>query len=319
MNKKIIFLVLVCFSFISCSKEKKSDFDINVVTTTFPCFDAVRAVVGNNDKINIKMLVKPAAEVHSFDPSPSDIISIKKSDLFVYIGGESDEWVKRLITEENIYSLKLADHVFLLEEEHHHDEEGDDESEEHHHEEINPHEKDEHIWTSPENEIVIINEVLESLCKIAKDKNLNEYISVFEENAKNYINQINEVSLKIKNVVQNAKNNFIVMADRFPFVYFAEYFGIEYISAFNGCSTAVEVGTAKIAELIDVVKQKKLSAIFYIELGNHKLCDTIAESCNVDILPLESIQTVSKKDFDNKETWVSLMYRNCENLRKGMN
>ena len=108
------------------------------------------------------------------------------------------------------------------------------------------------------------------------------------------------------------------MGDRFPFQYFAKYYGIEYLAAFSGCSTAVEASTQTISKLINTVKEKTLPAVFYIELSNHKIADTVAESAKVATYQLNSVQNISKADFDNGETWVKKKKKNALALEKGM-
>ena len=310
----------ILFSFVSCSKSTSTAAEndkINIVVTTFPCYDFVRAATKDVENIQIKMLIKPGAEIHSYDPTPQDLIAIQKSDLFVYNGGESDKWVFEMLEsmgENTLKSLRLIESVALLEEEHFHEHEEAD----HHHgghsaEEL---EADEHVWTSPENARKMLDFVVLALEEL--EKLSDEDKAKIKENGKNYKNQIDEVESEIKKVLESKKEKFIVMGDRFPLQYFAKYYGIEYLAAFSGCSSAVEASTQTIVKLINTVKEKDLPAVFYIELSNHKIADTVAEAANVDRLELHSVQNISKEYFDNGETWVSLMKRNALALEKGM-
>ena len=325
---RFLFCILIfgiLFSFASCSKSSSTAAEndkINIVVTTFPCYDFVRAATKDLDNINIKMLIKPGAEIHSYDPTPQDLIAIQKSDLFVYNGGESDEWVFEMLEsmgENTPKSLRLIESVALLEEEHfeeehfHEHEEADHHHEGHSAEEL---EADEHVWTSPENARKMLDYVVLALEEL--EKLSDEDMTKIKENGKNYKNQIDEVENLIKSVLEAKSEKFIVMADRFPLQYFAKYYEIEYLAAFSGCSSAVEASTQTIVTLINTVKEKDLPAVFYIELSNHKIADTVAEATNVPALELFSVQNISKKDFDNGETWVSLMKKNALTLEKGM-
>ena len=325
---RFLFCILIfgiLFSFASCSKSSSTAAEndkINIVVTTFPYYDFVRAATVDLDNINIKMLIKPGAEIHSYDPTPQDLIAIQKSDLFVYNGGESDEWVFEMLEsmgENTPKSLRLIESVALLEEEHfeeehfHEHEEADHHHEGHSAEEL---EADEHVWTSPENARKMLDYVVLALEEL--EKLSDEDMTKIKENGKNYKNQIDEVENLIKSVLEAKSEKFIVMADRFPLQYFAKYYGIEYLAAFSGCSSAVEASTQTIVTLINTVKEKDLPAVFYIELSNHKIADTVAEATNVPALELFSVQNISKKDFDNGETWVSLMKKNALTLEKGM-
>ena len=315
-------------SFASCSKSTSTAAEndkINIVVTTFPCYDFVRAVTKDIPNIQIKMLIKPGAEIHSYDPTPQDLIAIQKSDLFVFNGGESDEWVFEMLEsmgENTPKSLHLIESVALLEEEHF-DEEHFHEHEEadHHHEGHSAQEleADEHVWTSPENARKMVDYVVLALEELEIDEKLSdEDKAKIKENAEDYKNQIDEVESEIKQVLESKSEKFIVMGDRFPLQYFAKCYGIEYIAAFSGCSTAVEASTQTIAKLIKTVEEKNLPAVFYIELSNHKIADTVAEAAKVATYQLNSVQNISKADFDNGETWVSLMEKNALVLDKGI-
>ena len=382
MKKSILKFSLCAFSilalsvnFSSCKKsgsEKTAQKDkISVVVTTFPCYDAVRAVSGDflNSKVNLKLLVKPGMEVHSFDPAPADIVSIQKSDLFVYVGGESDEWVEKILKntsdELNCQTVELIHFVNTLDEPefdedfeegeateesgsaHHHEHDESDEHEaahhDHHHHEAehhenedhdehehheghhhhhehaeNVHEQDEHIWTSPENELIIVRAVCTYLQQIAEKKGLSELSAQFEKNAEDYCSKIEQVAQKTAEIIASKSEKFLLMADRFPFTYYVNYYGLEFDAAFSGCSTAVEASTATISRLIDTVNEKQLPAVFYIELGNHKIADSISESTKTKALLLESCQNVTKTNFQNGETWVTLMDKNAETLNIGL-
>lgn len=353
--KKLLFISAVLISisglFFSCKKNPQRFSDksenansadlmknsLSVVATTFPCYDAVRAVSGNflGSKINLKLLVKPGTEVHSYDPSPADIIAIQNSDLFVFVGGESDEWIEHILniisvvkTEGQI--LRLMDFVKTLEEIEFDDNENIDEKHSVHdsfgsfeesQNDVNPHEIDEHIWTSPENEIAIVQAVCENLLKVAESKNIfgtENFKNEIKKNAESYKNQIQETADYTNRILSEKQERFLLMADRFPFTYFADFYNLDFDAAFSGCSTAVEASTATISRLIDTVKSKNLPAVFYIELGNHKIADTIAESTDTKTILLQSCQNVTKNDFENGETWVSLMTRNAKALEIGL-
>ena len=315
-----IFIASTLF-FNSCNKNNSkldSKNSISVVATTFPCYDAVRAVAGDllGTSVSLKLLVKPGMEIHSYDPSPADIIAVQKSDLFVYVGGESDEWVEKVLKssdkELNCEPLTLMHFVKTVDEV-----EFDDAEDEHDHDE-NEHEQDEHIWTSPENELIIIRAVCTYLSKIAEKKGLSTLPETFESNAAAYCEQIETLIEKTSQIIASKQEKLLIMADRFPFIYFTNYYGLEFDAAFSGCSTAVEASTQTISRLIDTVKAKQLPAVFYIELGNHKIADSIAESTKTKALLLESCQNVSKTNFENGETWVTLMNKNADTLNIGL-
>ncbi|MCQ2595777.1 MAG: metal ABC transporter substrate-binding protein [Treponemataceae bacterium] len=321
-----------CFCSFSCSKQanQQKAHKYSIVATNFVCYDFARAALGDslNKTVSLKLLIKPGTEVHSFDPTPADIIAIGSADLFIYIGGESDEWVESVLLDsigknKNAPAcLKLIDFVQTLDEpealESEENErtaqntaansgktENDNETEA---------ESDEHIWTSPENALIMLEKITGSILQNCPDLDRDSVL----KNSADYARQIEQAAAAIGQSVAAAEQKYIVMADRFPFAYFANYYGLNYMAAFAGCSTAVEASSATIASLIETVKQKQLPAVFYIELTNHKIADIVAESAKVPAYMLYSLQNISKDDFEAGETYVSLMNKNAETLKKGL-
>ncbi|MBQ0167898.1 MAG: zinc ABC transporter substrate-binding protein [Treponema sp.] len=297
-----------------------ADASISVVVTNFPCYDFARACLGDmideaagDDEFalsaDLKLLIKPGAEVHSYDPSPADIIAIQNADIFIYIGGESDEWIETMLganpAKAGQIQLRLIDYVETML-----DDGGD---------------ADEHIWTAPDNAAFLtglIGDALTHTCarKAASfgDEYANVATTLIQENSAAYQRAIQEAGREIESVVNAASVKKIVMGDRFPLAYFAHYYALEYDAAFDGCSTAVEASTATLARLIEEVRKDRLPAVFYIELSTHKIADTIAEAAGVKTLQLNSIQNVPLKEFEAGETWVSLMKKNAQVLKEGL-
>lgn len=289
--------------------EKQED-KINIIATIFPQYDFARAIAG--DKADLTMLLKPGAEVHSFDPSPADIIKIQNADVFIYIGGESDEWVKSILSSmdtSKMKIIKLIDCVAPVEEK---TVEGMEEEE--NGQEQSGTEYDEHIWTSPANAILMMNKITEVLCEID-----GANAEAYRENAAAYNLQIQKVDDEIREIVDNASNKLLIFGDRFPFQYLAEEFGLNFRAAFPGCSTETEASAGTMAYLMDTVKENKMPYIYYIELSNQNIAKAITEQTGAGMLLLHSCQNVSRDDFHGGVTYLSLMRQNAENLRKGLN
>ena len=239
------------------------------------------------------------------------MVAIKESDLFFYVGGESDDWVGSLLADMNqkrivkmldlVSNLKLEEHVEGMEEEKH--EEHDEHEEEY----------DEHVWTSPKNTMEIVEGLNKRMC--ALDKN---HASKFNKNTENYIEQIASVDYSFKQVVKNAKRKDIVVGDRFPLLYFAKEYGLTYSAAFPGCSEQTEPSAATISYLIDKVKKDHNPAIFKIELSNGQIARTISEETGTKVLTIQSMHNVSAEDFNNGETYVSIMRKNVKAVKEAL-
>lgn len=311
--KKIISILLcaaIMLGISACgSADVKSDNGkINIVATIFPEYDFARAVAGDN--ANIKMLVSPATEIHSFEPSPQDIAAVQNADLFIYIGGEGDAWVEKILSAvdtSKMKVLKMMDTVSVVEEEIVDGMEAEEESDS---DEI---EYDEHIWTSPKNAMAMVNAICGAISEIDK-----ENADIYEKNAAAYNAEIQAVDDEIKQVVDAASKKMLVFGDRFPFRYFADEFGLSYYAAFPGCSGETDASAATVAKLVKRIEENSLPAVFYVELGNHAMADSIANQTGTKALMLHSCHNVSKEDFDNGVTYVDLMKNNGETLKQGL-
>jgi zinc transport system substrate-binding protein len=258
------------------------------------------------------MLLPPGSESHSFEPSPRDIITVQNCDIFIYVGGESDEWVNRILNSMDSGNMKIIammDCVNVVEEE---IVEGMEEEEEEEGAGEEP-EYDEHVWTSPVNAKRIAGAIADAL-KQADAVNTDAY----DAGAKEYFAKLDALDASIRTLVAGGKRKTFIFGDRFPFRYFADEYGLSYFAAFSGCSTETECSAATIAFLVDKIRNEKIPAIFYIELSNEKIADTIREETGARKLLLHSVHNVSKRDFENGATYHSLMMANMANLRTAL-
>ncbi len=329
----------------AAEKKNTDNGKINITTTIFAPYDFVRQIAG--EKVNLSMLLPPGAESHSFEPTPQDIITIQNSDIFIYVGGETDKWVARILQSMNTADmeiLSMMDTVDLVEEEivegmedddhghdhdgEHHDEEAEHEehTDEDHHDEEAEHEEhtdehhheeeivyDEHVWTSPRNAIKIVQAITNLLCE-ADSANAEFY----QKNATAYIAELTQLDSDFAAVVAAGTRKTIVFGDRFPFRYFADAYGLEYFAAFPGCSTETEPSAATVAFLIRKVRDENIPVVFHIELSNERMADTICEETGAKKLLLHACHNITKRDFDSGVSYLDLMRQNVGNLRTAL-
>jgi zinc transport system substrate-binding protein len=302
-------------------RDGKPEGTLTVTATIFAPYDFTRAVAG--DRINLSMMLPPGAESHSFEPTPRDIIDIQNSGVFIYIGGESDAWVDRILDSletRNITIVRLMDVVDVVEEE---IVEGMQDEEEEEAAaaleaigaiggEEEP-EYDEHIWTSPLNAIRMVQAITDALCE--KDAANAAY---YRQNRDAYVAKLNGLDAAFQSVVDAAKRKTIVFGDRFPFRYFADRYGLSYFAAFPGCSTETEPSAATVAFLIDKIKAEKIPVVFHIELSNERMANTIAEETGAKKLLLHAAHNISKRDFERGATYLELMTANVDTLREAL-
>ena len=348
--KKIISIILsICFllaTLVGCAQnndvakrdEEASD-KISVITTIFAPYDFVREIAG--DDVDVSMLLSPGSESHSYEPTPQDIINIQNCDVFIYVGGDSDEWVNQILEPMDTSKMKiiaLMDCVDVVEEEivegmdgdhghdhahdtdgpwsfiqmiknffHNHDHDHDDEHDE------GP-EFDEHVWTSPKNAKKIVERISEVLCEV-DDRHADNY----QERTNAYLAQIDELDAAFQTVVDNSVRKTLLFGDRFPFRYFADAYGLEYFAAFPGCSTDSEASAATIAFLIDKVNAENIPVVFHAELSNQKMANIISEATGAKVLLLHACHNVTRDEMTDNATYLSLMRQNVENLKEALN
>ncbi len=307
---KKVFIVLAAvtvFSFLLTGCETNKNDKLTIISTSFPGYDFARAITKGSEDIDVKMLIKPGSEIHDFEPTPQDIINIKKSDIFIYVGGESDNWVSDILNDvdtDRTKIIKLMDLVTLKEEETVLGMEAHEEETEY----------DEHVWTSPINAIKIISELKDEIIKIdVKNKNM------YEKNTNNYINDLTDIDNEIRSLVSNAQRREIIFGDRFPIRYFADEYGLSYYAAFPGCSEQTEASAKTISFLIDKVKEDKVPAVFYIELSGGKIAKAIADETGAKVLEFNSAHNISQKDFDAEITYLQIMKKNINVLKEALN
>ena len=307
-------LVVGLLAFLVLNREKFEQKKYSVVSTSFPGYDFARAVTKNTN-ISAKMLVKPGAETHTYEPTPQDIIDIKNADMFVYVGGDSDTWVEKILKDvdtKKTHVVKLVDLVSTVEEEIVEGMENEDEhahKHEHDEEEEGP-EIDEHVWTSPKKAMEIVKKIAEVASEIDADEKTK-----INDNAEKYVAEIAQVDKDLHQAI-DGKISEIVVADRFPFRYFADEFGLKYAAAFSGCSEQTEASAKTISFLINKVKQDKIKKIYKIELSNGKIAETVSKDTGAEVLELHSAHNVTADDFSKGVTYVDLMKRNLLALSK---
>ena len=293
----------------SCASQNEADNKdsqkLKIISTVFPPYDLARQIAGDNADISI--LLPPGSESHTYEPTAKEIIEIQNCDIFLYIGGENEQWAEKIISSnksDSVKTVKLIDCVKTLEESDLHEEE---------HEEEHSHETDEHIWTSPKNEQLMLTAVYDAICEADPENK-----AVYTKNKDSYNGQLSELDKAYKEAVGNAKNKTIIMADKFPFRYLAEEYGLDFYAAFSSCSDESEPSAAAMTSLISKIKELKIPVVYYLEFSSTKVADTLCSETGASSLMLHSCHNVSKEDLEKGISYVDLMKQNLENLKTAL-
>ena len=294
-------------------QEEPDDGKLKIVTTIFPQYDFVRAIAGGTGAVNVRMLLSPGEEVHSYEPTPLDIKEIQNCDLFIYVGAENDVWVDRILEnmgDKRPETLRLVDLTETVAEE---SVEGMMEEKGHDHEESREEEADEHVWTSPVKAAEITEAIAQKMAEL-DPANADDYLA----NAQDYEAKILDLDAQFRQIAENAERKVLVFGDRFPIRYFAEGYGLDYFAAFPGCSSESEPSASTLAFLIDKVREEEIPVVFSIEFSNGNIARAICESTGAVQRTYNSCHNMTKEQMENGATYVSLMSENLEAVREAL-
>ena len=286
---------------------------LQIVAAVFPAYDFARSAAG--ELADVTLLLPPGAESHSYEPTPADILRVQRCDLFIYLGGESDAWVDTILSaiEPRGDVLRMMDCVDLLEEETVEGMQGG-----HDHEEDHDHlgevlSMDEHVWTAPRNAAAVTRIIGQRLALL--DRSNGE---AYAAGAEAYALELEALDRDFAAFFDTLPDRTIVFGDRFPLLYFAEAYDLDYYAAFPGCGAQTEPSAATVAFLTRKVREEGLPAVWYIEFSNHLVADSIAEAAGVETAQFHTCHNVSRADLEAGATCLSLMRANLEALREHM-
>ena len=320
----VVLTAMLILSTMGCSsvgtRDNNSDSKkIKVVTTVFPEYDWVREIVGDkNDKVELTLLLDNGTDLHSYQPTTEDMLKIAEADLFIYVGGESDNWVNDALKNAVNKNMKVINLMETLgddvkEEEIVEGMEADEDDEKEGHDEV---EYDEHVWLSLGNAETIVGAISEKMSEIDP-----ENAESYGANEEAYSERLEALDEKYEAAVNAAEGKTILFGDRFPFRYLADDYDISYYAAFAGCSAETEASFETITFLADKVDELSLPAVLTIENSDQKIAKTIIDntkSKNQKVLSMDSMQSVKRTDIDNGVSYYSIMEGNLEVLKEAL-
>ena len=314
-----VILILALLIFTSCGSETvKSDQKIKIVATIFPEYDWVSNILGDNQAdTDVTLLIDNGVDLHSYQPTVDDVIKISTCDIFIYVGGESDKWVCDALKEARNRDMIVIDLMEILgdaakEEEIKEGMQGEDHND-HEHEEV---EYDEHVWLSVRNAALFCEKIEEAI-ETKDPVNAAEY----RENLLKYKEELRKLDSEYKTVFENATVKTLLFGDRFPFRYFTDDYGLDYYAAFAGCSAETEASFETVVFLAGKVDELGIKTVFTIEGSEKKIAETIVKNTKTKdrkIASLDSMQSTTLKDIENGVTYLSVMEKNLEVLKKAL-
>ena len=335
-----ILLAITTSTFAKAKKSDKANGKLKVVTTIFPEYDWTREILGDKvSHVELTLLLGNGVDLHSYQPSIQDIAKISTADIFIYVGGESDGWVKDALKNAKNKNMKVINLLETLgdkvkaeevkegmqaeeeeEHEHHHHDGDHDEAEEHHHhhndDDEDEVEYDEHVWLSLRNAKILSAEITAALCE--KDA---ANAAAYKANLAAYTARLNSLDTKYAAAVKVGNKNTILFGDRFPFRYLVDDYGLDYYAAFVGCSAETEASFETVIFLAKKVDELGLNTVLKIESGDGKIARTIVQNTkkkNATVLTLDSIQSTTAKQAAAGTTYIKIMEENLKMLEEAL-
>ncbi len=318
----VILCVVLAASTLSACKSSENSADsttISIVVTIFPEYDWAREILGDEaENVELTLLIGTGVDLHSFQPSVEDILKISTCDIFIYVGGESDEWAEDALAEAANDDMIVINLLEALGDDAKEEEcvEGMEEEEEEDEDEDEV-EYDEHVWLSLKNACIFCDEITEALAQVDKAN-----ADIYEENNAIYQAKLMALDEEYATACEEAELDTILFGDRFPFRYLVDDYGLSYYAAFSGCSAETEASFETIVFLAEKVDELGLGSVLIIETSDGKIAQTIVEnteSKNQQILCLNSMQAVTTEDIEDGVTYLSMAEENLVVLKEALN
>ncbi len=325
MKKFVLLLTAAVLLLSVCAPVTAENQPVKIVTTIFPIYDWVRQVVGPDANVDMTMLLDSGVDLHNYQPTAQDILKIAQCDLFIFVGGESDEWTEDVLAtaqNKNIKTINLLDAlgeavkeeeiVEGMEAEHEHGEDHD-----HDHEEEEEIEYDEHVWLSLRNAEKLVGVIADALAEIDA-----EHADAYRANAEDYLEKLQDLDAQYAETVNAAAYKTVLFGDRFPFRYLVDDYGLAYYAAFTGCSAESEASFQTILFLAQKLDELGLPAVLTIENPKTRMPETIVASSqakNQKILAMNSMQGVTAQEVKAGADYLAIMEENLRVLREALN
>lgn len=305
-------LILTLFIFLGSGEiffaDIGQDPPIKIVASIFPLKEFAQSVAGNRGTVDL--LLPPGAEIHSWQPRPSDLIKLSSSDLFVYIGADLEPWAEdilRSVRNPRLTIVKASKGLSLIR--------GVKETEPHGHESLSSHDSgavDPHVWLDFKNDEKIVDSIEKALAEIdpgSKD--------VFLQNAELYKQKLRALDEKYRKGLDFCDQRTIVLGGHGAFGYLARQYNLTQVSLY-GLSPDAEPTPSQLIEVIRFVKQKKIKTVFFEWSVSHDLTTVIARETGARTLLLNPGATLPLRSKESAISFLSIMEKNLENLKDGL-
>jgi zinc transport system substrate-binding protein len=294
----------------SGDNEHKAKVKPIVSVSTFALLEAAHAVGGS--EIDVRSIVPLGGDAHMFSPNPTQVAEISGAALFIYNGAGFETWAENLknVLPKTTQIIDMSQHVTLIkgEEEHH------DEHETEHHEEDNSHHHgayDPHYWLDIDNMIKMTQTMDSELSKLLPNK-----AEQLHKNSAAYIAELEKLKTEYTLGLAECKNRTLI-SNHDAFGYLAHANKLENISVI-GLSSDEQPSARTVAHIVELVKEHGMKTIFFEELINDNVSQTIARETGAKAVPLQPLENISEDELKSHQTYLTIMRENLKKLRVAM-
>ena len=299
------------------SSSSESDNKLKIVATIFPEYDWTREILGDHLKdVDLTLLLDNGTDLHSFQPAVKDIMKVSSCDLLIYVGGESDQWIEDALKSAANPDMKTINLMETLKDFIKEEETVEGMQEKHHSHEEDEKEYDEHVWTSLRNASAAAEVIADTLAELDPENS-----DIYKENLRSYQGELSSLDNEYQKTVDQSTHKTLLFADRFPFRYLVDDYGISYYAAFSGCSAESEASFKTITFLAEKVDELGLKEVFTIEKSDDRIAETVIENTrdkNQKVAVLNSMQSITSEEIADGTTYLSIMEDNLKVLKAAL-
>lgn len=299
------------------SSSSESDNKLKIVATIFPEYDWTREILGDRlEDVDLTLLLDNGTDLHSFQPAVKDIMKVSSCDLLIYVGGESDQWIEDALKSAANPDMKTINLMETLKDFIKEEETVEGMQEKHHSHEEDEKEYDEHVWTSLRNASAAAEVIADTLAELDPENS-----DIYKENLRSYQGELSSLDNEYQKTVDQSTHKTLLFADRFPFRYLVDDYGISYYAAFSGCSAESEASFKTITFLAEKVDELGLKEVFTIEKSDDRIAETVIENTrdkDQKVAVLNSMQSITSEEIADGTTYLSIMEDNLKVLKTAL-
>lgn len=257
---------------------------LQVLVSNYAIYTLAREIGG--DLTEISLLVPPGTEPHHFEPTPGSIIEVNQADLFIYASAQTEPWIKDLLRGlGKVRSLAVVPTEA---------------------------ENDSHLWLSPYGALTVAKHIATGL-----EKADPTHKASFRANLQKFEQAMHQLHADFEKGLSNCKHREVLHIGHLAFEPLAETYGLDLVSL-TGTAHQGEHSVLKLTGFVRLIRNRRLPVLFTEELVPPDLAQTIVRETKVKLLPLYTIEEVSKSDFERAVTYEEYMRRNLKNLQEGL-